>query len=146
MEYLVSLVSPASATHRVGFEDVIAMRGRAGAGAGALIINTLPAAAQHCVIAGTVDCGDEETRINALVRAGAASNTAVLIYGEHACDPAPETKRAQLRGLGFVDVMVYVGGLFEYLLLQDIYGADAFPTRGRETDLLSRRPRPRPAR
>jgi hypothetical protein len=38
--------------------------------------------------------------------------------------------------LGFSDINVYVGGLFEWLLLQDIYGTDEFPTTRIEKDLL----------
>ena len=37
-------------------------------------------------------------------------------------------KYEQLVGLGFINVYIYPGGLFEWLLLQDIYGSDDFPT------------------
>jgi len=32
--------------------------------------------------------------------------------------------------------LVYPGGLFEWLLLQDIYGEDNFPTTKKEMDIL----------
>ena len=41
-------------------------------------------------------------------------------------------KYDQLIGLGFVNVFIYPGGLFEWLLLQDIYGYDNFPTQNKK--------------
>jgi hypothetical protein len=43
-------------------------------------------------------------------------------------------------GLGFKNVRVYPGGMFEWLLLQDIYGAASFPTTSKETDILKYKP------
>ena len=45
-------------------------------------------------------------------------------------------KYEQLVGLGFTNVYIYVGGMFEWLLLQDIYGQDLFPTTSKELDIL----------
>ena len=45
-------------------------------------------------------------------------------------------KYAQLTGLGFINVYIYPGGLFEWLLLQDIYGQDDFSTTKNELDHL----------
>jgi len=42
----------------------------------------------------------------------------------------------QLANLGLKNVKVYYGGLFEWLCLQEIYGAELFPTTSQETDLL----------
>ena len=36
----------------------------------------------------------------------------------------------------FTNVFIYPGGLFEWLLLQDIYGFDDFPTTKKERDHL----------
>jgi 3-mercaptopyruvate sulfurtransferase SseA len=64
-----------------------------------------------------------------------------VVYGRHTCDAAPYRKQAQLRSLGISRVYVYAGGLFEWLLLQDVYGSEAFPTRGGPPkDLLTFRP------
>jgi len=41
--------------------------------------------------------------------------------------------------LGFNSVFVYTGGIFEWLLLQDIYGKDEFPTTSEELDILKYR-------
>ena len=38
--------------------------------------------------------------------------------------------------LGFQTVYLYVGGMFEWLCLQDIYGNEEFPTTTRELDIL----------
>lgn len=136
MDYISGIFSPAG-PRRVGFEDVLALQ----KAPSAVIISTLPADKQSCLIKGTVECGDEETKINAIVAARKMTQTPVLIYGENACDTSPNVKYNQLRMLGFVDVRIFVGGLFEYLLLQDIYGMAAFPTRGEEPDMLCRRPK-----
>ena len=45
-------------------------------------------------------------------------------------------KYNQLNALGFFNVYIYPGGLFEWLCLQDIYGFDDFPTTKIERDHL----------
>ena len=42
----------------------------------------------------------------------------------------------ETRKLGFQNVYIYVGGLFEWVLLQDIYGMEDFPTTKQERDHL----------
>ena len=42
--------------------------------------------------------------------------------------------------LGFINVYIYLGGLFEWLLLQDIYGRDLFKTTKNELDILKYKP------
>ena len=46
------------------------------------------------------------------------------------------TKYTQLLNLGFTNVYIYPGGLFEWLCLQDIYGFENFPTTKKELDIL----------
>ena len=53
-----------------------------------------------------------------------------------AADDSIVRKYNQLTGLGLINVVVYPGGLFEWLLLQDIYGNDSFPTTKKELDIL----------
>ena len=43
-------------------------------------------------------------------------------------------------GLGFCNVYVYPGGIFEWLCLQDIYGEKEFPTTSKELDILKFKP------
>ena len=59
-----------------------------------------------------------------------------MIYGENSCDNKLVKKYNQLIKLGFINVYIYTGGLFEWLLLQDIYGNDYFKTTTVENDFL----------
>ena len=51
-------------------------------------------------------------------------------------DSSVNKKYDQLIALGFHNVFIYSGGLFEWLLLQDIYGRDMFLTTTHERDIL----------
>jgi hypothetical protein len=53
-----------------------------------------------------------------------------------------QKKYQQLLTLGFYNVFVYMGGLFEWLMLQDIYGKELFPTTKKELDLLKFKSKP----
>ena len=55
---------------------------------------------------------------------------------ENSSDDTLIKKYYQLRKLGIKNIYVYVGGLFEWLLLQDIYGEDIFPTSSTHIDIL----------
>ena len=63
-------------------------------------------------------------------------NINIIIYGENCCDSKVINKYNQLYKLGFKNLYVYIGGLFEWLLLQDIYGDDEFPTTTKILDIL----------
>jgi hypothetical protein len=63
------------------------------------------------------------------------------VYGKHAVDDSVEKKYDQLKYLGFSHVYVYSGGLFEWLLLQDIFDVSNFPTTNPPSkNLLQYRP------
>ena len=62
-----------------------------------------------------------------------------MIYGKNCNDEKLISKYKQLIDLGFINVNIYAGGMFEWLLLQDIYGDDNFPTTSRELDILKYR-------
>ena len=64
------------------------------------------------------------------------SKTYIIIYGKNSNDNTINAKYNSLISLGFKNVYVYTGGLFEWLCLQDIYGSDSFPTTSKELDLL----------
>ena len=49
-------------------------------------------------------------------------------------------KYLKLMELGFTNIYIYAGGLFEWLCLQDIYGEDEFPTTIKELDVLKFKP------
>jgi hypothetical protein len=100
-----------------------------------LIINTLPANEQKCLIKNTLPCEIEETTINEKITQFQMRNC-FIIYGKNSVDVSVEKKYKQLCSLGFKNVYIYSGGLFEWLLLQDIYGMSEFPSTTRELDLL----------
>jgi hypothetical protein len=60
----------------------------------------------------------------------------IVIYGMNSADQSVETKYEQLIGLGFREIYIYGGGLFEWMLLQDVYGATEFPTTKKVVDIL----------
>jgi len=100
-----------------------------------VMINTLAITEQECLIPGTVSIKDEEAFINRHLN----KNISIIIYGKNANDDSIFKKYEQLLKLGFNSVFVYTGGIFEWLLLQDIYGKDEFPTTSEELDILKYR-------
>ena len=100
-----------------------------------VMINTLAITEQECLIPGTVSIKDEEAFINRHLN----KNISIIIYGKNANDDSIFKKYEQLLKLGFSSVFVYTGGIFEWLLLQDIYGKDEFPTTSEELDILKYR-------
>lgn len=103
-----------------------------------LIINTLPLSEQRCLITNTILASDEETIINKLMKEN--KNIRIIIYGKNCNDETINKKYQQLYSLGFYNIFVYLGGMFEWLMLQDIYGSDLFPTTLKELDLLKYKP------
>jgi hypothetical protein len=104
-----------------------------------LIINTLPVSEQHCLIANTILATDEENIINKFMKEN--KNIRIVIYGKNCNDETTNKKYQQLLSLGFYNIFLYTGGMFEWLMLQDIYGKDLFPTTKKELDLLKYKPR-----
>lgn len=104
-----------------------------------LIINTLLSSEQNCLIKGTLPIEKEIQAINDLLDKCEYSRN-ILIYGKNSCDETVEKKYHQLMKLGFYNVYIYVGGLFEWLLLQDIYGKGEFQTTTQELDILKYKP------
>jgi rhodanese-related sulfurtransferase len=101
-----------------------------------LLINTLPPGMQGCLIPGTLPIDEEEVAINALIAASDGKTREIIVYGKNANDDTLHKKYQQLMGLGFRNVRVYPGGMFEWLLLQDIYGTELFKTTRRVADIL----------
>ena len=104
-----------------------------------LIINTISPERQSCLIANTVSIDSEEKMVNDWLKQNAGVN--IVIYGENANDDKIYEKYNQLKNLGFSNVFIYPGGLFEWLLLQDIYGDEEFPTTSKELDILKFKPK-----
>lgn len=101
-----------------------------------LLINTLPLSEQDCLIPGTLDATQEETIVNEMITRVDVPDKIIIIYGRNTNDPSTERKYKQLLALGIVDIVIYSGGLFEWLLLQDIYGEKEFPTTRKIRDIL----------
>ena len=104
-----------------------------------VIIHTMPASEQ-VLISGTLTAAQEEIFINDYLSKYADPQKTIVLYGRNSCDDSTRQKRAQLLSLGIKDVYVYTGGLFEWALLQDIYGTPEFPTTVPILDLLAYRP------
>jgi hypothetical protein len=107
-----------------------------------LIINTLPVTNQDCLIKGTTNADDEEELINDIIEHDEFDKI-IVIYGANSCDTTPEKKLQELNDVGFRRVYLYSGGLFEWLMLQDIYGEAEFLTTSKKTDLLAFQPQRR---
>ena len=60
----------------------------------------------------------------------------IIIYGENNLDLTVYSKYNQLINYGFANVKIFVGGMFEWMLLQEVYGSDLFPTTSCELDIL----------
>lgn len=103
-----------------------------------VIINTLPENMQECLIPNTTFYKDEVDIINNLLKN--SSDTDIIIYGMNNNDESVVRKYKQLTGLGFQKIYIYLGGMFEWLLLQDIYGSDNFETTTRELDIMKFKP------
>jgi hypothetical protein len=115
---------------RASFEDVqFAKEGKC------LVISVLNEHEQSVLIKGTVAAGDEVR----LVEDALLHKRDIIVYGLHSSDSRVLAKCEQILKLGGHPV-AYVGGLFEWLLLQDIYGSDAFPTNGFSLDHLRFKP------
>lgn len=99
-----------------------------------IIINTLLENSQNCLISGTTSITNEVTLLNNCLKD--KKNILIIIYGKNNNDNSVLIKYNQLISLGFTNVGIYLGGLFEWLLLQDIYGSDNFPTTSKEIDIL----------
>jgi len=99
-----------------------------------MIINTLENNNQDCLIKNTLSPQEEINALNNYLKNNKCIN--ILIYGENCCDTKVIDKFNQLYKLGFSNLYIYIGGLFEWLLLQDIYGDDEFPTTTKIIDIL----------
>jgi len=103
-----------------------------------LIINTLSPSDQKCLIVNTTLAEEEEPLINKYLKEN--RNIRIIVYGKNCNDESVQKKYQQLLSLGFYNIFVYTGGMFEWLLMQDIYGKELFPTTKKEVDLLKYKP------
>lgn len=93
-----------------------------------------------CLIKGTINIYNEEKIINELWDNKLLSNP-IIIYGTNSSDENVIVKYKQLHDLGFTQLYVYPGGLFEWLLLQDIYTDKNIKTTKKELNLMKYKPK-----
>ena len=105
-----------------------------------ILINTLVVSDQDCLIKHTISYTEEAQLINKLIENYELNASKIIIYGKNDIDETSFQKYDQLVNLGFSNIYIYVGGIFELLLLQDIYGVDAFPTTKKQLDILKYKP------
>jgi len=91
-----------------------------------VIINILNDNEQDLLILNTLDYKKEEETINYYLKKN--KNIHIIIYGKNAYEEKLINKYNQLTKLGFKNVYIYLGGLFEWVLLQEVYGYEQFPT------------------
>jgi hypothetical protein len=99
------------------------------------IVTTMPMSECKNMIHGTLVPSDEEAHINNLISDDKLHGN-IIIYGKNSCDATTYQKYTDLKNFGFTHVFVYTGGMFEWTLLQDIYGTDEFPTTSFDLDIL----------
>jgi hypothetical protein len=96
-----------------------------------MLINTLPVDCQDCLISTTVTVDKEEAIINKYLKENRGIR--IIVYGKNCNDELVDKKYQQLLALGFNNVYAYMGGLFEWLLLHDIYGKELFSVNNLNT-------------
>ena len=113
---------------KINFEDV-----QFGIKNNYTIINTIDENMQSCLIKNTLNIQDE---VNLFNNKNIDKSIKIIVYGLNSCDESVYKKCNQLKNLGFINIYLYIGGLFEWLLLQDIYDEELFPTTLKEIDFL----------
>ena len=83
---------------------------------------------EKVLILGTVVAEKESEKINKMLSKNDYEKD-IIIYGRN-CHEYENLlkKQKQLASLGFKNIFIYLGGMFEWLLLQDVYGSKEFPT------------------
>ena len=126
----------AASMNKINFEDIQYLLNQKD---NYLIINTLSENEQNCLLPNTISPEKEINIINNLLRNG-NKNIKIIVYGKNCNDDKIYKKYNQLQSLGFYNIYIYIGGLFEWLMLQDIYGEKEFPTSKKELDILKFKP------
>ena len=143
LQWVFQKALPSLADRTIGFEDMVHILAHPDK---FLLINTLSYSEQSVLIKGTLTAREEEEFVNDFLSKYSESPKFIVLYGRNSCDDTPRKKLAQLLSLGINEVFIYTGGLFEWLLLQDVYGSAEFPTQSSQpglVDILAYRPRRR---
>jgi len=138
MDFLKNIFERTPISKKIGFEDMkIVLNSRINNEY--LIINTMPIHFQNNLILGTINALLEESVINRIIENYEMSSIKIILYGINSQDNSPEKKSEQFASLGFTEIYIYTGGMFEWLLLQEIYSESEFPTTGKTkfSDILN---------
>jgi hypothetical protein len=113
-----------SSIQRINFEDmqmVCKTKGQY------ILINTMPREDQSFLILNTLNAEKEEQVINHLLKN--KEETKIIIYGRNSSDDTVYKKYSQLQSLGLHNTYIYCGGMFEWVMLQELYDDfESFPT------------------
>jgi hypothetical protein len=93
------------------------------------------------LILNTIHSSKEEQIINHYIQHNKQIH--IIVYGKNSNDEKIYKKYQQLLSLGFANVYIYMGGLFEWLMMQDIFGFEEFPSTINQLDFLKYKPRQR---
>jgi rhodanese-related sulfurtransferase len=104
-----------------------------------VLINTIDSNNQDCLISYTIPSNKETEVINTMIKKREFDKK-IYIYGIHYYDENVLKQYNQLKKIGFRNVYIYFGGIFEWLCLQEIYGLELFPTTRSELDILKYKP------
>jgi hypothetical protein len=99
-----------------------------------ILINTMSASRQECLIKNTLKINVETEQINKLLKTNKKQE--IVVYGVHHTDISVIHKYNQLKKLGFKSVYIYYGGMYEWLLLQEVFGSNNFQTDGFIKDIV----------
>jgi hypothetical protein len=99
-----------------------------------VLLNTIPIDRQYCLIKGTIKANIEEVYMNKLLKTN--KNKEIILYGLHHTDLSVIKKYNQLKKLGFKNVHIYFGGMYEWLLLQEVFGTINFEVDGMIKDII----------
>lgn len=93
-----------------------------------ILVCTLKEEKERFGILRTIPIDKEEECINNMIQKR-QYDIVIVLYGENMYDPSVITKYNQLKNIGFINCYIYFGGMFEWYLLQDVYGSELFPTK-----------------
>jgi hypothetical protein len=129
---IVSSQTITAGNKKVGFDDVIYMVKNPKPIF--MLINTMSISEQDNLIKNTISYQEEEKMINDILQDYSKNprHYLIIVYGKNGADDTVDKKYKQLTGFGFPNTFVYYGGMFEWMLLQDIYGKEYFPTTNME--------------
>lgn len=134
MEFITKWFTNTTENIYIGFEDIKYAIERENNKY--IIINTMSSFEQECLIYGTIPYDKEEHIINNILENHDTNSFIILIYGKNSTDESINKKYKQLKIHGIKNIYIYSGGLFEWLLLQDIFGISEFPTTKKCKDIL----------